>query len=66
MRKVHRVIKFSKRAWLKPYIDINTKKTMEARNEFEKRSFKLMINSVFGKANEKLRKHRDIKLVTTD
>ena len=63
---VCRVIKFSQRTWLKLYIDTDTKKIMEAKNEFEKKFFKLMINSIFGKTMDILRRHRDIKLVTTD
>ena len=61
--RVHSVFSFRQEAWLKPYIDLNTELK---KNEFGKDFYKLKINSIYGKTVQNDRKHRDIKLVTTE
>ena len=48
--KVHRVIEFNEKAWLKLWIDMNTELRKKAKNLFEKDLFKLMSNAIFKKA----------------
>ena len=63
---MHRIIKFNQKSLLKLHIDMNTYLRKKAKNDLEKAFFKLMNNAFFQKNMENVKKHRDVKIVTTE
>ena len=66
LAKIHRALQFKQSDWMKTYIDFNTEKRKNATNDFDKDFFKLMINSIYGKTIENLRKRINVRLVNNE
>lgn len=66
LTKIHRVIKYTQKAWLKPYINLNSELRAQAKNDFEKDFYKLLNNAIFGKCMENLRNRMDFEIITDE
>lgn len=64
LTKVHRVIEFNQKDWLRPYIELNTELRRKATCKFDENQAKLMNNSFYGKTLEDTRKYKNVRIVT--
>ena len=62
LNKINRLLKLKQSDWIKKYADFNAEKGMSATNDF----LKLMINSVYGKTMENLRKRINVRFVNNE
>ena len=63
LKNIRRGIGFKKEAFMKPFIEWNTKLRTAAKNDFEKELFKLASNAVYGKTMENVRNRINMRLV---
>ena len=63
LTKVHNVLKLKEPDCMKQFINFNTEKRKNTANDFEKDFIKLMLNSVYGKTMENVRKGMNVQLV---
>ena len=64
--KIHKILTFDEKPFLKDYIDLNTNLRKKAINDLEKDLFKLMNNAIFGKSMENVLNRPNIKLINND
>ena len=64
--KVHNIISFKQSRWLEKYINFNTQKRNQAKNDFEKDFYKLLNNAFYGKTMENVRNRLKIKFIKKD
>ena len=67
LKQIHHVLEFNQSQWLKPYVEFNTQKRIEAEKNGDKDGktlYKLMSNAVYSKTMENVRNRIDAKLAS--
>ena len=63
LTKIHRLVEYNQRPWMKDFLNFNINERKESKNEFEKGFFKIMCNATFGRTLMNLRKRQNISLI---
>jgi hypothetical protein len=61
--KIHRILSFEQRAWLKPWVDYCTLGRQNAKTPYEVELYKGLVCSVFGKTMENMRRRKNYRLI---
>ena len=67
LKQIHHLLEFNQSQWLKPYVEFNTQKRIEAEKNGDKDGktlYKLMSNAVYSKTMENVRNRIDVKLAS--
>ena len=64
--KFNRVLEYTQDNYMKQYTMLTTEIKTKATTKFEKDSYKLMNNSVYGKTMENVRNRINLKLISTE
>ena len=62
--KIHRILSFKQKNWLKVFTDFNAKKRQKSNYEFNKNFYKLFNNCIYGRSIENPRKKINVKLLS--
>lgn len=63
LKKIHKVLRFEQKAFMRPFINLNLRMRKQAESKFEQMIYKLLTNAVFGRTLLRVSKHRRVELV---
>ena len=64
--KIHRILSFRQRPWLRPWIELCNERRRAARTDFESDLAKLQANATFGKTLEQVRNRVNVRLIADE
>jgi hypothetical protein len=63
--RVHRILGFYQKPWMRPFVDFNVRERAAAKTEFDRLLVKNLLNSCFGKTIQNCRTRVDYRLVNS-
>lgn len=66
LKKIHKIMRFDQAPLLKPYVQLCTDERAKCNNDFSIAFWKLLVNALFGKMCENVKKRRHVEIAPID